>query len=177
MQLLQEVEFRVPPLRRGEIWWPPPLRTHHKMQQNSLQESFMLCPWQSVPFSLGVVVDRPTSKKRLIMDFLTRKTGWSVSSVRDIIQYFWEWTTPVHYTLAYDVLFVCSCAYSHKFMDCWQLCRINKSRIISVKRRKFLGLHFIKCQFSDPLKFDFVNLVIPPPIKGYWNLVIPPRIC
>ncbi len=47
----------------------------------------------------------------------------------------------------------------------------------------FFGLHLNKCQFSDPLKFDFVippppimviwNLVTPPPIKGYWNLMTP----
>ncbi len=35
---------------------------------------------------------------------------------------------------------------------------------------KFFGLHFVRCQFSDPLKFDFVI----PPIMGTWNLVIPP---
>ncbi len=35
----------------------------------------------------------------------------------------------------------------------------------------FGTIHFVRCQFSDPLKFDFV---IPPPIMGTSNLVIPP---
>ncbi len=35
--------------------------------------------------------------------------------------------------------------------------------------QKFLGLHFIKCQFSDPLKFDFVI-----PHNGYLEFGDPP---
>ncbi len=102
--------------------------------------------------------------------------------------YGWDLVTPtpytwsrISYTLAYDVLFKCSCVHAHKCMDCWQLFRINKSWIIVRKRRSRENFwNYILSNANFQIPWDFIlwsphNGYLDPPIKGYWNLVIPHR--